>query len=97
MIVASGSTSIALALPAKAQFPADLVPPAEGEDAYGLDAALGQANYFDRVLRELGEPAILTKDAKVIDATFRLTKNYSLRRPRAARIIFFSRSRISGR
>lgn len=89
MIVASGSAAIALAVPANAQFPADLVPPADGRDAYGLDGALGQANHFDHVLRNLGEPAILTKDAKIIGATFRLTENYSLRRPRAARIIFF--------
>lgn len=89
MIVASGSAAIALAVPAKAQFPADLIPPAEGHDAYGLDGALGQANHFDSVLRDLGEPAILTKEANIIGATFRLTENYSLRRPRSARIIFF--------
>ncbi|MBB3692670.1 hypothetical protein [Sphingomonas sp. BK580] len=88
MSVASGSAAVALAETAKAQGSTDLVPPAEGRDAYGLDGALGQANYFDRVLRGLGEPAILTENAKIIGATFRLTEDYSLRRPRAARIIF---------
>jgi hypothetical protein len=89
MIVASGGVAAALALPAQAQFPADLSPPPESVDAYGLNDALGQTTYFDRVLRELGEPAILTKNAKITGPTFRLTESYSLRRPRSARIIFF--------
>jgi hypothetical protein len=89
MLVASGGITVALALPAQAQFPADLPPPPESIDAYGLNDALGQTTYFDRVLRKLGEPAILTKNAKITGPTFRLTESYSLRRPRSARIIFF--------
>lgn len=89
IIVSSGSIAIAWAIPARAQFPADLSPPPGGADAYGIKTALGQTTYFDRVLRELGEPAILTKEAPISGATFRLTEDYSLRRPRSARIIFF--------
>jgi len=88
-MIVGGAAAITLAAPVRAQFPADFLPPEEGEDAYGLKAALGEKSYFDRVLRDLGEPAILTKTAPITGATFRLTEDYALRRPRAARIIFF--------
>jgi hypothetical protein len=78
-----------LVVPANARFPADLLPPGNGLDAYGLASVLGQKTYFEEVLRALGEPAILPREASVSAATFRLTESYSLRRPRAARIIFF--------
>jgi hypothetical protein len=89
MIAGAGGAAFGLSLPAMAQFPADLPPPPVGKDAYGLDAILGRSDGFDRLLRELGEPAILTADAAITGATFRLSENYSLQRPRAARIIFF--------
>lgn len=84
-----GATAAMPCLAGQSQFPADLTPSPDSSDAYGLVQALGQKTYFERVLRELGEPAILTPSAPVVTATFRLTEAYALRRPRSARIIFF--------
>lgn len=84
-----GASAALPCLAAEAPFPADLTPPPEGPDAYGLEQALGQKTYFERVLRELGEPAILTASASITGATFRLAEVYALRRPRSARVIFF--------
>jgi len=84
-----GASAALPCIAAQAPFPADLTPPPEGPDAYGLEHAVGQKTYFERYLRELGEPAILTSSAPITGATFRLTEAYALRRPRAARVIFF--------
>lgn len=90
VILAAIGANIALpSFGADTPFPADLPPPPDGADAYGLERALGQKTYFEHILRELGEPALLAPNAPVVEATFRLTEDYALRRPRSARIIFF--------
>lgn len=80
---------VGTALPALAQVPAaEMGPPPPSPDAYGLRKLVGTSFDFDQVLRDFGEPAILADGAKVLGATFRITENYSLRRPRTARIVF---------
>ena len=89
-----GAAGAALAGPATAQGwvdPTAPSAPAPGPDAYGLSAFIKKPEWIERLLREFGEPALLTKDAKLPHATYRLLEGG--RRPRCGRIIFDS---ISG-
>ena len=78
------------AFPAKAQLVVTKgePPPPSVPDGYGLSRALGDRSYFEDILRNFAEPAILTTEAKILGATFRITEDYSLRRPRTARVLF---------